>query len=398
MTTAWVWCLLRKYWFHIALLICIALPIMMLFFLDYYNVEGYNYRYNGETNAFESWPNTFFNQSFLFELTWKGRMFLIVFLWIILVESAMDWKKLVDEKPKNRYVIIASLLAALIPTFYVLATNFFGLDLTVLQVGHDVFGILSVTAANEPWDFLHLYWPISCEYIVLAAFFIGAILLAYKTKGLKTLSISSALLGGIGVAYIFDTIYPFGVFKPLQAFALPTAATAAALFDLLGYGVRLAYPAYAGVESALPSLTVVSGGKTVSVSIAWACAGVQSLLLFVLIILVFFKKADISPFRKLAYFVIGLFGTFFVNVLRVYSIVLIMLDSGSNAGMVFHNTYGEIYSVVWIFLYILLIGGIQRFMLVERTRHAFQRFSSFPGTVKNKIVDKFRRFADRSGS
>ena len=75
-----------------------------------------------------------------------------------------------------------------------------------------------------------------------------------------------------------------------------------------------------------------------------------------------------------------------------------MLDSGSNAGMVFHNTYGEIYSVVWIFLYILLIGGIQRFMLVERTRHAFQRFSSFPGTVKNKIVDKFRRFADRSGS
>jgi len=41
---------------------------MMLFFLDYYNLEGYNYRYNFETSNFESWPNTFFNQNFLFEL------------------------------------------------------------------------------------------------------------------------------------------------------------------------------------------------------------------------------------------------------------------------------------------------------------------------------------------
>ena len=393
MTTAWIWCKLRKSWFHIALLICIALPIMMLLFLDYSNLEGYNYRYNGETSAFEGWPNAFFNESFLFELTWKGRMFLLVFLWIILVESAMDWKKFVDEKPKNRYIIIASLICALIPTFYVLATNFFGLDLSILQIGHDVFGILSVRGANEPWDFLHLFWPISCEYIVFAVFFISAVMLAYRTKGLKALSISLALLGGIGVAYVFDTVYPFGVFKPLQAFALPTAAVAAALFDLLGYSVRLAFPAY-GFDYSLPSLTVTLGGETASVAIAWACAGVQSLLLYVVIILVFFKKADISAFRKLAYFIIGLFGTFFVNVLRVFSIVLIMLDSGSEAGMAFHNTYGEMYSVSWILLFILLIGCIQRFMLVERTKHVFQRICSMIITVKNKFIHRVRELRD----
>jgi exosortase/archaeosortase family protein len=395
MTTARVWCKLRKSWFHIALIICIALPIIMLFVLDYSNMEGYNYRYNGETNAFESWPNTFFNDSFLFELTWKGRMFLLVFLWIILVESAMDWSKFVDEKPKNRYVIIASLICALIPTFYVIATNFFGLDLSILQIGHDVFGILSVRGANEPWDFLHLFWPISCEYIVFAVFFISAVMLAYKTKGLKALSISLALLGGIGVAYMFDTVYPFGVFKPLQAFALPTAAVAAALFDLLGYTVRLAFPAY-GVEQSLPSLTVTVGGETASVAIAWACAGVQSLLLYVVIILVFFKRADISAFRKLAYFIIGLFGTFFVNVLRVFSIVLIMLNSGSETGMAFHNTYGEMYSVIWILLFIMLIGCIQRFMLVERTKFAFQRICAFLVTAKNKFVHRLKTFRDKS--
>ena len=370
---------------------------MMLFFLDYYNLEGYNYRYNIETNSFESWSNVFFNQSFVFELTWKGRMFLLVFLWLFLVESAVDWRKLVDEKPKNRNIILASLVLALIPMIYIIATNFLGLDLTILKIGHNIFGIRSVSGTNVPEDFLHLSWPISCEYIVFTVFFIGAVILAYKMKGLKTLSISLALLGGIGVAYLFDTIYPFGVFRPLQAFALPTSATAAALFDLLGYSVRLAFPAY-GVEPPLPNLTVTMGGKTASVSIAWACAGVQSLLLYVLIILVFFKKADISPFRKLAYFVIGLFGTFFVNVLRIFSIVLIMLNSGNDAGMVFHNTYGEIYSVVWIFLFILLIGCIQRFMLVERTRHGFHRISSFLGAAKDKFLDKFRKSSDRTPS
>jgi len=360
-------------------------------------MEGYNYRYNGETNAFESWSNRYFNERFLFELTWKGRMFLLVFLWIFVIESAMDWKQFVDEKPKNRYIIIASLICALIPIFYVLATNFFGLDLTVLQIGHDVFGILSFTSTNEPWDFLHLYWPISCEYIVFAVFFISAVLLAYKVKGLKTLSISLSLLAGMGVAYIFDTIYPFGVFKPLQAFALPTAAVTAALFDLLGYTVRLVFPVYA-VESYLPSLTVTMGGKTVSATIAWACAGVQSLFLYLIIILVFFKKADISAFRKLAYFIIGLFGTFFVNVLRVFSIFIVGLNYGQAAGMNFHNTYGEMYSVIWILLYILLIGCIQRFMLVERTKYAFQRIGSFLGTAKNKLYSRLKTVSGRLSS
>ncbi|MCW4053913.1 MAG: exosortase/archaeosortase family protein [Candidatus Bathyarchaeota archaeon] len=376
-----------------ALIILIALPIMMLFFLDYYNLEGYNYRRDGETNTFVNWPNAFFNESFLFELTWKGRMFLLVFLWIVLIESAMDWKEFVDGKPKNRYIMIASLVCASIPTFYILATNFLGLDLSILQIGHDVFGILSVSGANEPWDFLHLYWPISCEYMVFAVFFIGAVILAYKTKGLKNLSISLTLLGGIGAAYLFDTIYPFGVFKPLQAFALPTAAVAAALFDLLGYTVRLVFPTY-GFDYSLPSLTVTVGSESASVAIAWACAGVQSLLLYLIIILVFFRKAGISAFRKLAYFIIGLFGTFFVNVLRVFSIIIIMLNSGNEAGMVFHNTYGEIYSVIWILLFILLIGCIQRFMLVERTKHVFQRICSFIITTKKNFIHRVRALRD----
>ena len=370
---------------------------MMLFFLDYSNLEGYNYRRDGETNTFVKWPNAFFNETFLFELTWKGRMFLLVFLWILLIESAMDWKMFFDEKPKNRYIMIASLVCASIPTFYVLATNFFGLDLTILQIGEDVFGILSVQSGNQPWDFLHLHWPITCEYIVFTIFFSIAIMLAYKTKGLKTLSISLALLGGIGIAYMFDTVFPYGVFKPLEAFALITAAAAAGILDLLGYSVMLVFPRYSGY-SALPYLTLHVGQDSATVGIAWACAGVQSLLLFTLIILVFFKKSYISAFRKSAYFIIGLFATFFVNVSRVISIMFVMVNEGQTAGMVFHDTYGEMYSVIWIFLYILLIGFIERFMLVERTQSAYRRVRSYLGETKNKLISRIRKTPEKSSS
>jgi thaumarchaeosortase len=377
----------KRLWFHLALVLCIALPIIALAFLDYYNLDGYNYRYISETGNFEVWRNTYFSETFVFELTWKGRMFFLVFLWLMLVETALEWRKLVNEKPDSRRIMAASLICGLVPTAYVLATSFFGFDLTVLRMGQ-ILGIRSVTSLNEPWDFLHLYWPISLEYIIFAVFFTSAIMLAYRTKGLKVFSISLALLTGIGIAYMFDTIVPWGIFRPLQAFALPTAAVSAAFLDLMGYAVRLVFPVYS-VESNLPSLTVTLGGNSATVAIAWACAGVQSILLYLVIIFVFFKKAEISAFRKLAYFVIGLFGTFFVNVLRVTSILLIMLNSGTAAGEVFHNTYGEMYSVIWILLFILLIGFIERFMLVERAKQSFhsviEYLRAIPSTLSNRL-------------
>ena len=383
------WHQLKKYWFHIALMICIALPIVTLVFLDYYNMEGFNYGWNPSTNSFDRWSNVYLNQAFSFETTWKGRLFYLIFLWFLVIEAAMDWDKVVDFQPKKRRTIAISLLLALIPMVYILATNFFGLDSVLLNIGRYSLAIHSSNADLSPSDFLHFSWPLSVEYLVFAVFFMSAIWFAYKFRGLKIFSISFALLGGIGVAYMLDTIFPFGVFKPLQEFALPTSATAAALFDALGYSVSLNYPVRLG-ESLLPSLTVTMAGKTASVSIAWACAGVQSLFLYVLIMAVFLKKTTISAFRKVSFFTIGLFGTFFVNVLRIFSIVVIMIQQGNEAGMAFHNTYGELYSFVWIFLFILLIGCIERFMLVERTRSAYRRISSHLKTAKDRITSRLR--------
>jgi thaumarchaeosortase len=360
---------------------------MILGVLDYYNLEGYNYRYNRDVSGFQPWNNTFFDQNFTFDLTWKGRMFYSIFVWFMVIESAFGWQSLMDKKPQNRKLMAAALIIAIIPTIYVLAVNFFGLDLTVLKTGLNL-NIPAVTASGDPSDFLHLQWPLSLEYMVLFSCFLTAIALAYKGKGLKTLGISLVFLGAMSIAYLLDTVFPFGVFKPLQELALPTAATTAALFDILGYGVMLNYP-MRSTNSLLPGLVVTNGSQSAGVEIAWACAGVYSLILYILIILVFFKRTNIPGFRKVLYFFIGLFGTFFANVLRIYAIIMVDLQSGQAAMMEFHNTWGELFGFGFIFSFILIIVCIERFSLVERIRGGFQKvILKFSKPKKIQVIDE----------
>jgi len=357
------WKRVKKYYFHIILLVCFTLPIALLAVIDYLNIESF----------------VAFNSSFLFEETWKGRMFYLFFIWLFFIESIIDWKKIVERKPQNRARILACFTCALIPTIYVLVVNFVpNASQTILSIGQDV-GIYG--------DFLTFHWPLSLEYLIFLVFFASATLLAYGKRAL-TFSISLSLLGVIASAYMIDTIYPFGLFNPLQLFALPTAASTAAFFELLGYQATLSFPYLYKVGSQysrLPYLSITSGSKSAGALIGWPCAGVHSLLLYILIILVFFKRSEILSFRKAVYFIFGLFGTYFVNILRIYSILVIQMNYGQDAATVFHNNYGELYFFTWIFLYILLIVCIQRFMLVEKIRYAPSKLRSLLTTIKKKV-------------
>jgi len=307
-------------------------------------------------------------------------MFYLFFIWLFFIESIIDWEKIVGKRPKNRLRVLAFIVCAIAPTIYVLAANFLGsVSQAILKIGQD-FGI-------QP-GFLSFDWPLSLEYVAFVMFFVVAIVLAYGKEGLKSFSISHSLLGGMTAVYMIDTVFPFGAFKLIQLFALPTAASTAALFDFLGYKTRLTYPV--GYTN-FPRLWVGADNKSAIADVGWPCAGVHSLLLYVLIILVFFKRSKISSFRKLVYFIVGFVGTYFVNILRIYSILIVMLYYGQEAGIVFHNSYGELYFFTWMFLYILLIVFIQRFMLVERTRYTLHKLRSFLATAWNVSVSYLKR-------
>jgi thaumarchaeosortase len=371
----------QKYSFHISFMLILTLPIAILMVLDYLNIESF--RYFNEQTVPQYNPTRF-----VFEETWKGRMFYLFFIWIFFIESIIDWEKIIEKKPRNHLRTAGALILAIIPTTYVLTVNFVpNASQYVISLGQQV-GIIGDPLTE---NFLTYHWPLSFEYLIFWLFFAFAIILAYNKIGLSIFSISLSLLGTMTFMYMIDTLYPMGLFTPLQLFALPTAASSAAFLQLLGYRTYLTfpYPYQVGSQYSYLPLLGISGTNSKAL-VGWPCAGVHSLLLFILIISLFFKRSEISNFRKAIYFVFGLFGTYFVNILRISTILIIGI-SDQKAATTFHNTYGELYFLTWMLFYILLIFCIQRYMLAEKVRQGSAKLYSSVTAFKNKLEQKIHQ-------
>lgn len=362
----------KKSWLQVSVLACFIAAIVLLMLLDYFDLESFS---------------IFNDTGFYFDYTWKGRLFLLFFLWLLVLEYSLNIEKepIKDqETPRSNLKLLATYICALIPIIYIICVNFLGCDKTVIQIGEALRG--DYWKANLDTDdllyFLTASWPLSLEYLIFSVSFTATILLSYGKVGLKKFGISIGLIAGITAIYLTDTIFPFGVLKPLQLLALPTASCAAMLLDLLGYNFMLYY---SPGPTAMPIIrTTDLAGKSVSIAIAWPCAGVHSMFLYTLIMLLLFRKSSMSRFRKLVYFIIGAIGTYLVNVLRILTYYFIRVNSGLSAATNFHDVYGEILFVTWILLYILLIVCIQKFNLAEKTQQGIRKLTQFSRKEKQQ--------------
>lgn len=356
--------MIKKSWLQSSLLVCFIAAIVLLMILDYFNLESF----------------AIFNErGFYFDYTWKGRLFLLFFLWLLVLEYSLNLekapKKDLESKPRSHFKVIATFICAIIPIIYILSVNFLGFDQAVIKIGEIIRGEYWKANFGDWQHILTAAWPLSFEYLVFTVSFLATILLAYGKGGLKKFAITIGLIAGITAIYLTDTIFPYGVLKPLQALSLPTAAWAATFLDILGYTFALSF---SPGPSAMPIIrTRAADGQIVSIGIAWPCAGVHSLFLYTLIILLLFKKSNMSRFRKLLYFIFGAIGTYLVNVLRIIAYFFIRINDGLTAAQTFHDVYGELLFVVWILLYILLIIGIQKFRLAEKTIHGIKALTQF---------------------
>jgi len=329
---------IKKEGFHFLLISSFFIPILLILFLDFFNMEAFG----------------LFNGKFMFELTWKGRMFYFFFAWLLILELVLNWNSIVEKQHKfgGRFRVLLIFIFAAVPSVYILGVNFLGLDQMILNLGQVV---------NIRPQFINEPWPLVVEYIVFAMSFIFTTWLAYGHAGLKSFSISLSFLAGISFIYLVDTAWPYGTLKPMELLAVPTAAWAAALLDILGYNVSLAYNS--SVTSSefgtLPRMIVRGGGEVAVADVAWVCAGVQSLFLYTLVALIFFKKSTMQRERKIIFFLIGAAGTYLVNIFRIASFFIIFLRYGGGAAWVFHNSYGELYFLAWILLYFMVIVAIQ---------------------------------------
>jgi thaumarchaeosortase len=281
-----------------------------------------------------------------FELMWKGRTFQLFFIWLFSLELILGWENLQANKI-SKWVsarTLALIAALALPTLYVAASSYWGLN-----------------AAITNWATQsHIQWansmPLSTEYLIFATLFCLIVYLLFGAKGLKDFSVPAFFLGIVGVLYTIDNVFPYGQFTPFQIFVPTTTSLAAAILNLMGYTTSISYGQNSLEGGNMPILTATNpSNPTISAhfAIAWPCAGIESFLIFTVVILLFLKRMPISWKGKIGYFVFGAAITYLINALRIVNIFLIGMNNGNIA--MFHFYYGPLYAITWIVSYPLII-------------------------------------------
>lgn len=316
---------LRKYFMVILVSLSIIVPMALLYYVDA--------------------PS--------FDKTWKGRTFYLFFMWLFAMELILDWEKYVPEqKNEQRSIvrIIALAVAVALPSIYVAIEYFYGLNAAIVDLSFR-------NGIGATWAYVV---PLSIEYLVFAAMFITVFVAAYGMIGLKGFSISASLLAVIGSIYMTDNLIPGGNFTPFQIIVPTTARLAAWVLNQMGYHTVLSF------SGNVPGLYATNvNGITWGASIDWPCSGVESLIIYTVVMLLFLKKSTISWRQRAGYFAVGAMITYFINIFRIVTFYVIGTQTYPNADalnkaiFLHHDYYGPLYSIIWITSYPLIIIGTQ---------------------------------------
>lgn len=299
-----------------------------------------------------------------FEATWKGRTYHLFFVWLILLETILGWEKLQSQTPQlrslkniTRNVLFA--VVAILPAAYVVSANYLGLNSFILRWSEES----KIPLAN--------LMPLSFEYLVFAILLVAIVLLGLGLRQLQFFSISTFFAGIIGAIYVIDNLYPYGRFTPFQIIVPTTTMLAANILSAMGYTTTLAVVTSTTYGS-MPYLQIVDAvGRRTAFAIAWPCSGVESLLVYSVVILLFLKNSALPIAHKAIYFTVGAIVTYFINILRIVTIFLISINTGGGLTpqtQRFHDYYGQLYSIAWIVSYPLLIIGVQALIRKVRKR------------------------------
>jgi exosortase/archaeosortase family protein len=98
--------------------------------------------------------------------------------------------------------------------------------------------------------------------------------------------------------------------------------------------------------------------------IEWNCLGWQSLLLFVLSLIVGLRNGSYTLASKLEVMVIGLFGIFWVNIFRMVFIVILSVKAPSLFEIIYHDILAAVVSLLYIFLF---WGFSYKFVLEDKS-------------------------------
>ena len=217
-----------------------------------------------------------------------------------------------------------------------------------------------ILSSAENYNVQLIYsWTWMWDFVVMAIFVISALTICFGKRWIRIAPAGPIFLGGSAIILSLDAFFPYDTLGPLQ-YVVPYLVQAnvwlIGVFDL-------------GIATARDNIMFLKGDYgSMVLQVFWPSAGVHSVIIYSLVMGAFLLKMNIPRKRKSIYFIIGIIGTIFVNMIRIFSLSWYALKVTTNAEQweEFHSVAGEIMFLPWLFVFLLIV------ILIESRRLKLQ--------------------------
>ena len=234
-------------------------------------------------------------------------------------------------------------------------------------------------------------WGWFWDFVVMSIFLSSSLLVLFGKRWYKIAPAAAIYLIGTAVILSLDAFFPYDTLGPLQ-FIVPIYLQ----IDNGVIGFIDRYVTHIGPgdstnmtppSTATGNLLVLNGQHgPFALQVFWPSAGVNSMIIYSLVMLALLLKMDIPTRRKLIYFAVGTFGTAAVNVVRITSLSLyaLIVTTNVNQWEAFHSVAGEIMFLPWLGVYLGIVmyteRGIRRANNLVVVRPSFGIHSDHPAS------------------
>jgi thaumarchaeosortase len=280
-----------------------------------------------------------------FTLSWNEGRGGFLFVLIFIVYELLSNPKLTTSTRRLYIVCILSLFTI----FYFVSLELFGFQ-EVIKSSAGAFNVVLLDSWTWMWDF-----------IVLASLLASALFILFGTRFLKIAPAAIIYLAGSAIILSLDAFFPYESLGPLQIIVPLYLEIDEAVINWVDkHIIELGPGTPAAAEGNSLMLTGLNG--PFALRVFWPSAGIHSLIIYSIVMLAFLLKMPLPVDRRVAYFVIGTFGTAMVNIVRIISLSFfpLLVTSNIQEWEGYHSVAGEVMFLPWLIVYLITIMKVEQ--------------------------------------
>ncbi len=275
---------------------------------------------------------SFLADPFSFTRAWnQGRSALLAVVPLTILEMGRRGLEPLGEKKRAILVYLILVLAAI---YYI------AVSLPSVVSAIEGWGVsLGVDALLAQYSWL---WGI--DYAITSVFIIALVFVYSKPRPLTPLIYTVGM-----TSFLFiDVILPYNSLGPFQAVVPPILQFVALVLNGTGLGTATAVGNILQLRNSAGSMNL---------QVFWPSAGLQGILIGLMVVAFVSIKLEVGWVRGLLYLLIGVVGSFVINVFRIVLLATYALGhiTDPKGFEVFHSFAGDLVFIPWIIVYVLLI-------------------------------------------